>query len=169
MEQVVEVPVVQTLRDTVGELIQESHWVSRWKGYINTYRRQKVGLRALQLYVAVIHTYGRCCPHHLLNGAVWMSVWGINTVCVALGACDMGHIAITWLPPSPDMPLFRCWLTLIFLWSHHIHIICTCVGYKKFSRCIPRQTAWYKPLLKDVSYDTMLPRNKAYYFNVMFS
>lgn len=121
MEQVVEVPVVQTLRDTEGELIQESHWASRWKGYINTYRRQKVGLRALQLYVAVIHTYGRCCPHHLLNGAVWMSVWEINTVSVALSASDIGHIVSTWLL-STDTPLFRCCLTLSWFFFFYPNI-----------------------------------------------
>lgn len=96
MEQVVEVPVVQTLRDTEGELIQESHWVNRWKGYINTSRRQTGGFCAFQLYVAVIYTYGRCCPHHLLNSAMLMSVWEINTVSVAFSTSDIGHIVSTW-------------------------------------------------------------------------
>lgn len=145
MEQVAEVPVVQTLRDTEGELIQESHWASRWKGYINTYRRQKVGLRALQLYVAVIHTYGRRCPHHLLNGAAWMSARGINTVSVALGASDTGHIVSTWLGSCHRLTRLYSdvvWPCLDFTWI--ITYSCAAAlyaapnaGHKDFSHSIP--------------------------------
>lgn len=95
MKQVVEVPVVQTLRDSEGELIQESHWLNRWKGYINTYRRQKVGLGALQLYVAVIHTYGGCCPHHLFKWCrVNVSVRNKHTLFLAPCHCLYSN---TWL------------------------------------------------------------------------
>lgn len=142
MEQVVEVPVVQTLRDTEGELIQESHWVSRWKGYISTYRRQKVGLCALQLYVAVIHTYGRWCPHHLfkwccVNASVRNKHGRCCTRCLWHGAyCQ--HMAR--IPLSTDTAFIQMVSDLVLIITH------TAVCSKSFPLCNVKIT-WYKALL----------------------